>query len=641
MRAFILLIQFLCLLASVPANAQHGIEALSVFEDAAGTKDISEIAALPDTAFTPEPDGLRAGYTRSVHWLRLKVRAMPGEDGPRYLEIHPPYLDDLRLYEPDPDRPGTFKERRTGDLQPFTQREIPYRGFIFRVVVRADEARVYHLRIQTTSSSILIPKIWPAERFQGEVQGEYALLGAVFGVLAIILAVNLIYWLGQREPMILYYLAYIGFSLVNAFIVQGFAAQFALPASPVAVNVWQSVSAMLAVAAAARLYEAVLLVDRRERLLWLMYRTLTYLPIVMLPVFMTGYATEALKLVFTFTTLTVPVSMARSYILMQRGAAGGRLFFVSTLTSLFPVLLSLGQMIGIFTGGFFSLHTLLVGLLLTVIALHLAIAARMREERGLLELAQELTRESELTAIREQQAREEQAHFISMLAHELKTPVAGIAAAADAIEIIEAGRNEEVQTRIERIRRAVRRIVGVADRYLQMDSVDNAQLEPQFADHDLFEVLRQGIEHYTGERERIRVQIEPGIRIKCDPDLLSTAVVNLLDNALKYSPPEQPVTLEGRIDPEGAIVIDVADRGNGVAEEMRETIFQRYVRAPEHGAIPGIGVGLALVRKIAELHQGKVAALDRPEGGAIFRMTFPGTPGRDVRICQQTSAPAS
>lgn len=632
MRAFFLLIQFLCLLASVPANAQHGIEAVSVFEDAAGTKGIAEVAALPDAAFTPEPDGLRAGYTRSVHWLRLKVRAMPGEDGPRYLEIHPPYLDDVRLYEPDPDRPGTFKERRTGDLQPFTQREIPYRGFIFRIVARADETHVYHLRLQTPSSSILIPTVWPVERFQAELQGEYALLGAVFGVLAIILAVNLIYWLGQRETVILYYLAYIGFALVNAFTVQGFTAQFVLPASPDAVNVVRSLSSMLVVAAAARLYEAVLLVDRRDRLLWLMYRTLTYLPLLMLPVVLTDHGMEARKLVFTFTTLTVPVSMARSYILMKRGAAGGRMFFVSTLTSLFPVLLSLGQMIGIITGGFFILHVLLLGLLLTVIALHLAIAARMREERGLLELAQELTRESQLTAIREQGAREEQAHFISMLAHELKTPVAGIAAAADAIEIIEAGRNEEIQTRIERIRRAVRRIVGVADRYLQMDSVDNAQLKPQFAEHDLSEVVRRGIEHYTGERERIRVQIEPGIRIKCDPDLLSTAVVNLLDNALKYSPAEQPVMLEGRLDPEGAIVIDVADRGKGVAEEMRETIFQRYVRAPEHGAIPGIGVGLALVRKIAELHQGKVVALDRPEGGAIFRMTFPGTSGRDVRI---------
>jgi signal transduction histidine kinase len=76
--------------------------------------------------------------------------------------------------------------------------------------------------------------------------------------------------------------------------------------------------------------------------------------------------------------------------------------------------------------------------------------------------------------------------------------------------------------------------------------------------------------------------------------------------------------LEGR-----QVIIDVADRGPGVPEELREAIFERYVRAPDHANIPGIGVGLSLVRNIATTHQGRIEVLDDESGGARFRLTLP------------------
>jgi signal transduction histidine kinase len=132
------------------------------------------------------------------------------------------------------------------------------------------------------------------------------------------------------------------------------------------------------------------------------------------------------------------------------------------------------------------------------------------------------------------------------------------------------------------------------------------------------------LEIAADDEPRCEVQIADGIAVDCDRDLLGTAIANLIDNALKYSPASSVVSISGRRTDDQQIILEVADRGDGVAEEMHEAIFHRYVRAPEHGKIPGIGVGLALVRKIVELHGGEIVAMEREGGGAVFRLTLPG-----------------
>ena len=606
-----------------PAAAQINVADLSVHEDRSATEAIADIAALPDSAFSPRPNGFSAGLTRAVHWLRFTAQAPTGESGDWLLEIHPAYLDDIRLFEPDPTHPGAFIERHTGDMLPFLERELPYRAFVFRIALTEHHPRAFHLRLQTSSTSMMMMKLWPAKRFIAAIPGEYAVLGAAVGLLMIILVINLIYRWQEGAVANLPYTVYIAAVLLNSLFVQGLAAQFLLPEQPALVNNLQNLSSFLMTAAAGRLYQGVLLVERQQRFMWLAYRTLTFLPLLMLPAIPLGYFTEAQRILLGYATMMAPIALWRSVQLLRNKQAGGVMLVVATMTSVAAIGMATTQILGFFAGNFIVLHAFLIGTIGNIVALHLVIGARTRAEKVLHQKTIEQVHQAEIVAAREMQARKEQSNFISMITHEIKTPLASVAAATDALEILEEQSRPEVMTRIERIRGSVRRIDGIFNRYLQSDRADNARIKPSFFEHSLHDVISRAVEQLQGANHRLRIRLGDDVRLVCDADLMVTAILNLVDNAMKYSPADEPVDLTTKLNGDRQVVIEVVDRGPGVPEELRNTIFQRYVRAPEHAKIPGIGVGLSLVRNIATAHQGNIEVLEDESGGAKFRLSLP------------------
>jgi two-component system sensor histidine kinase MprB len=106
-----------------------------------------------------------------------------------------------------------------------------------------------------------------------------------------------------------------------------------------------------------------------------------------------------------------------------------------------------------------------------------------------------------------------------------------------------------------------------------------------------------------------------------DADALERAITNLLDNAAKWSPEGGVVTVTLE---QGTLT--VADQGPGIAPEDLPHVFERFYRAAESRGMPGSGLGLSIVRSIAERHGGSVQAGSRPEGGAVFWLNIPGQP---------------
>ena len=148
LRALLLLLAF-----GLPFAAQAqpiAVQNLAVLVDADGSETIASVSA-PEAAqrFTPLDGLLSAGYTRKVHWLRFSVQAPA--TGLWWLEVMPPFLDDLRLFTPDG---AGFAERRSGDRLPFASREEDYRGFIFKLALADSAPHTYYLRLQTTSTSL-------------------------------------------------------------------------------------------------------------------------------------------------------------------------------------------------------------------------------------------------------------------------------------------------------------------------------------------------------------------------------------------------------------------------------------------------------------------------------------------------------
>ncbi|HEX5331373.1 MAG TPA: sensor histidine kinase [Cellulomonas sp.] len=114
------------------------------------------------------------------------------------------------------------------------------------------------------------------------------------------------------------------------------------------------------------------------------------------------------------------------------------------------------------------------------------------------------------------------------------------------------------------------------------------------------------------------LQLEPW-EFEGDPAAMERAVLNVLDNAIKFSPPGSAVRIE--LD---RGVLTVSDSGPGIPTDEQELVFDRFWRSPDARAMPGSGLGLAIVADVVSAHGGSVSAATAPTGGAVITLRIPG-----------------
>jgi two-component system sensor histidine kinase MprB len=111
-----------------------------------------------------------------------------------------------------------------------------------------------------------------------------------------------------------------------------------------------------------------------------------------------------------------------------------------------------------------------------------------------------------------------------------------------------------------------------------------------------------------------------------DSSALERAVLNLLDNAVKFSPPDGVIGVTLRPLGDGTAVIEVTDQGPGIADEDLPRVFDRFYRSEEARTLPGSGLGLSIVMQAAQRHGGMAYAGGVPDGGALMAIRLPGRP---------------
>jgi signal transduction histidine kinase len=160
------------------------------------------------------------------------------------------------------------------------------------------------------------------------------------------------------------------------------------------------------------------------------------------------------------------------------------------------------------------------------------------------------------------------------------------------------------------------------------------------AEVDLDEIARSVADLYEPVAEEngltLRLDIASPAQVRGDRHLLSQAIANLLDNALKYTP-EGTVSLAVRRKDEGHVVLEIADTGPGVPADHRQHVFDRFFRLENSRSTPGNGLGLSLVRAVAKLHGGDIRLEDnRPGLKAV--MTLPAAPEHAVVSFNRSAA---
>lgn len=240
---------------------------------------------------------------------------------------------------------------------------------------------------------------------------------------------------------------------------------------------------------------------------------------------------------------------------------------------------------------------------------------------GLVVLAGTLFLATVLQIRREREFARRQSDFIAAVSHELRTPLAQIQMFSDTLRLERVRSGEERRRSLDIITQESQRLSNLVENIIQFSRSQRHKVRLQPTSLDLAELVEEVAERFAplaaSSQNRLRTRIQGSARVHADPDALRRVLLNLLDNAVKYGPRGQTVTLGLSVLPETARLW-VEDEGEGIAENEREEIFRRFQRLDRHrnAAVAGTGIGLAVVRELVEAHQGRVWCEDARTGGA-------------------------
>lgn len=646
-----------CLPGSDTSEARFGV---SVLNAASPPQSIEEAIDLPHAAFSAIGDGrLRVSAGRPL-WLHV---CLPAGATDHVLTILPPYIHRSVLHAVGPDGVESRTRQRFGADG---ESDLNFRTAAY--LLSADDARATEWFVELHSTRTLTPEIRMLELSEWSrfVARDYGLFGLYLGMLLLAAMVNLLFWLHQRERINLHYACALVAVAAYSMCIGGYLPQWwpGLSASAHATLTAVSFSASGALltlflldAFRMRLYYPKLY--QLGRLAVGVFAALGLCALIPLDI---GFDPYIIALRVSLLCTVLGSAMTLHALVRHRSV---RMIAIAML----PLLAGLAA--SSFAHRQQALSPLVIdllpnlGALVHLVLLNIGLARRAQRNERMRQRAQAAALRASQASERELQARIEDrtlelrsanlqliheidertatqqrlretleserriAHrerqLLAMLSHELRTPLTVIDTAAQSLAISTPDAPPMFVKRIERIRRSVARLSSLAHNMLTSDRL-SAPSRLHLRAHD----LRATLHHRFAPSDAHRVRTEvPGsaVPVVVDPELIDIALSNLVGNALKYSPPDQPVDVR-LIRAGDTATIEVSDRGPGIPEAARGQLFERYFRVDAETQPDGTGLGLYLSREIARRHGGDVwLKAPREGGGSTFCLTLPLTRG--------------
>ncbi|ONI82456.1 two-component sensor histidine kinase [Saccharothrix sp. ALI-22-I] len=223
--------------------------------------------------------------------------------------------------------------------------------------------------------------------------------------------------------------------------------------------------------------------------------------------------------------------------------------------------------------------------------------------------------------------------FVANVSHELKTPVGALALLAEAV-LDASDDQEEVRRFSAKIMQEATRLGTLVTELIALSRLQGAEKLPELSRVEVDVVVNEAMSRSKLAAESAGIDIgtdQPsGLEVEGDRTLLVTALSNLLENAVAYSPPGSPVSVSRKL-VDGFVEIAVTDRGIGIAEDQQTRVFERFYRVDKarSRATGGTGLGLAIVKHVANNHGGEVKLWSLPGVGSTFTLRIPAHPDQD------------
>lgn len=615
-------------------------------EDTGQQLSIEEVRKL---TLRPAPaQGINLSFTDSAVWIRLRLQR--SADAPTQWLLEVPYLrlNLLELHTPDGDI------IRTGSDLPVSSRAIPHRHHVFALNLEETES-VYHLRVRSKAALSVPLVLWQRSAAARQMVSEMAFQFLYYGALLGLLVYNLLLFLATRERALLIYCGFVLFLGLGIFSGNGYGRLFLWQDAPAFDAVAEKVLLALAVFSTVAFARTLLRSHVHQPTLNQGLRALGALMLLIGAYFLASawlpLPSRTVDIAFLLASI---VCGALVLVLAIRSVAKGQRvarFFLAAWTFLWlGALVAALRMFGFLPTNALTLHALQIGSVLEMLFFSLALADLLRQKdlqanRRLQEaLAQQqlLTadlvrseeklestvelRTSELRSAlaREHTLLEQYVRFGSLISHEFRNCLAIVQSQLALIRKDRLGSPADQEPRLNAMASATRRLHMLFEKWLDGDRLRSDQLHPQPERMDLDAWLRLHIdEHaYYFVQHRCKLQVSGPLELHADARLLGMALNNLLENAVRYAALDSEITV-GTVQRTGQIGVFVQDQGPGIPAAQIDKIFEEFYRLQPEGPVRGVGLGLYIVRRVMDAHQGQVQVRSEPGQGSWFCLWFP------------------
>lgn len=225
------------------------------------------------------------------------------------------------------------------------------------------------------------------------------------------------------------------------------------------------------------------------------------------------------------------------------------------------------------------------------------------------------------------QVEELKSNFMRMMSHDLKTPLARIQGMTEVIEKDGGTLTDTQKKALDTIAESSEELTEFIGSILSLSRIESKEMKLQLRSRDVNQIVREIVRktEFLSKRRNIEIvtELEPLFSIKIDEDLLKTVILNLVENAIKYSPDGSKILITTE-EINNELMIQIADQGRGIPANDLQYVFDRFYRARNtRNSIPGNGLGLYLVKYFVELHNGSIEVESEVDKGSTFTVRLP------------------
>jgi len=600
------------------------------YEDKEAALTLEQFLRTPDT-YLENGDGVRSfGYTRSVFWIKFTLPADLFQQEERWLVLEPAFIDRLTLFYRPVGTGQAWSRREAGDLGPAPRGDADYRFPVFQLAKPVQEAG-YEVIVRLESSSAVLIKasLWESSALMRQASKDSAFWGFYFGLAAVssLLALILALVLKSRLFWVIFLFS-LNFVLVAC--VQGFIGWLWGAPGLLLQHYLTSILTLVAYAGLLWLCIEVLDIKRHFPRAYVVFMTVIVANLLLLASIPLDLYSFAIKLQGGLLVPTALMFVVGNVLAWSRE----KRHFLYLLIGMSPfiylvcamlTLASLHGLISFYNEIYISWQYML--LINMGLVLWLAIKGILDEHSRAREKQQV---EHELRVVRESSFNQRQ--FMGIVSHEFRTPLSIIDNAVQNLQLFT--RSQPFNHRLNKIKKATDRLVQLTDNCLVDARLDASSLAVQATSIDFGKLLEEvcnQVDLYSQHELHLMFNGEclkqhdsiPHIDIVADRGLLRIVLANLIDNAIKYSPPgviSLDITYTG-----DQLIMGVADQGEGISSEQAEFIFERYRRidSPSGKYKAGTGLGLHVARQIALAHGGDLKLTTYKPDSCRFELTLP------------------